>query len=305
MTTSRRLIPSMALICLMGVSRGAPMAAAHTSWGPPADPDASFNSIGFQFPSVMADGTSVAQSQPPADAARGRFSGPHNVQLLDWPSPVHDRRPFALVLFDVFEFRPHEGDGDYVWDIDGWFGGDYNRLWFKTEGGANAAFKTDYDIDAQLLYGRFVAKYYDFQVGGRVQTKTVDKRNVTRGFAVIGIEGLVPYNYEAESALFISQAGDVSARLTLTKDLLLTQRLILQARFEADAAIQEVERFTVGSGLNSIEAGLRLRYEIWREFAPYIGISYDRSVFGTADLVRRDGGDPSDLRFVVGLRMWF
>jgi len=128
---------------------------------------------------------------------------------------------------------------------------------------------------------------------------------VTRGLGVIGIEGLVPYNYEFESALFIDQNGAVSARLSLTKDMLLMQRLILQTRFETNAAVQRVEEFTTGSGLNNLEFGLRLRYEIRREFAPYAGISLDRSFGETATLVRQEGGDPSQIRFVVGVRAWF
>ena len=121
---------------------------------------------------------------------------------------------------------------------------------------------------------------------------------------MIGIEGLIPYNFETESALFISQHGDLSARFTLSKDLPVTQRWNVQSRFETSLAAQRVERFTTGRGLNNIEYGLRLRYEINRKFAPYAGISFDRSFYGTADLVRQDGGDPSQIRFVVGVRMW-
>ena len=174
-----------------------------------------------------------------------------------------------------------------------------------TAGTTTESGSRDYDGDFQLLYGRFIQKYYDFQIGPRVETQTFRGRNVTRGLGVIGIEGLVPYNYEFESALFIDQNGAVSARLSLTKDMLLTQRLIFQARFETNAAIQRVEEFTTGSGLNNLEFGARLRYEIRREFAPYVGVSLDRSFGETATLVRREGGDPSQVRFVVGVRAWF
>ncbi len=128
---------------------------------------------------------------------------------------------------------------------------------------------------------------------------------MTRGLEVIGLQGLVPYNYEFESALFIDQRGAVSARLWYTKDFLVTERLILQGRFQTNLAIQRVEEFTTGSGLNNLEFGGRLRYEICREFAPYIGLSFDRSFGETATLVRRQGGDPSQIRFVVGVRMLF
>lgn len=221
-----------------------------------------------------------------------------------WPSPVehHNRRFF--VLADVFEYRPQKEASDLRWDGEAWYGGDFNRVWFKSEGERDTALKADYDIDFQTLYGRFIRKYYDFQVGARVETQKYQGRNVTRTHAVVGIEGLVPYRYDIESSLFISQDGDVSGRFTFTRDYQLSQRLILQPRFEASAAVQRVERFTTGRGLNNIEAGLRLRYEIRREFAPYFGVSFDRSFFGTADMVRQDGGDPNQVRFVVGLRAW-
>lgn len=226
-----------------------------------------------------------------------------------WLPPVNDQENHLFTLIDVLEYRPKIGGGehtsDYRWDIEGWYGGDYNRLWFKSEGQQNTAFKADYDLDFQLLYGRFIRKYYDFQIGPRFETQTFRGRNVTRGFAAIGIEGIVPYDYTMEATLFIDQNGAVSGRLTLTKDLLLTQRLILQGRFETNVAAQRVERFTTGSGLNNLEFGIRLRYEIRREFAPYVGLSLDRSFGETATLVRQDGGDPSQIRFVVGLRAWF
>ena len=226
-----------------------------------------------------------------------------------WPPPVNDQENRLFTLVDVFDYRPKisggQGHDDYRWDIEGWYGGDYNRLWFKSEGQRDTAFKADYDVDFQLLYGRFIQKHYDLQIGSRVETQSFKGRNVTRGLGVIGIEGLVPYNYEFESALFIDQNGAVSARLSFTKDLLLTQRLIFQTRFETNAAVQRVEKFTTGSGLNNLEFGARLRYEIRREFAPYVGISFDRSFGETATLVRQDGGDSSQVRFVVGVRAWF
>lgn len=233
----------------------------------------------------------------------------HGTLKPGWASPVMDRERRLFTLIDVLEYRPRTGgDGsnsDYRWDVEGWYGGDYNRLWFKSEGQRDTAFKADYDVDFQLLYGRFLWKHYDIQVGGRMETQSFRGGNVARGMGVIGLQGIVPYNYEFESALFIDQRGAVSARLSYTKDFLLTQRLILQGRFETNLAIQQVEEFTTGSGLNNLEFGVRLRYEIRREFAPYIGLSFDRSFGETATLVRQQGGDPSQIRFVVGLRAWF
>ena len=236
-------------------------------------------------------------AQPGATAASG--SPPK-----DWPRPVDDRKPETFVLVDVLEYRPKAEKSDYRWDVEGWHGGDINKLWFKSEGERNTALKADYDIDGQLLYGRFLRKYYDFQIGLRGETQTYQGRNVSRAQAVIGVEGLVPYNYELETAMFISQNGHVSGRFTLTKDFLLSQRWIVQSRFETSLAAQRVDRFTTGRGLNNIECGFRVRYEVSRKFAPYLGVSFDRSFFGTAAMVRQEGGDPSQIRFVLGVRMW-
>ncbi len=226
----------------------------------------------------------------------------------DWPDPVNDEENHLFTLFDLLEYRPKEGaelrDG-FRWDMEGWYGGDYNRLWFKSEGQSDTAFKADYDVDFQLLYGRFIQQYYDFQIGARVETQAYRQSNVTRGLFAIGIEGLVPYDYDIEATLFVAQDGAVSGRLTLTKDLLLTQRLIAQLRFEGNVAVQRVVAFTTGSGLNDLEFGFRLRYEVWREFAPYVGVSLDKSFGDTATLVREQGGVPSQVRFVTGIRLWF
>jgi copper resistance protein B len=251
-----------------------------------------------------------AQRDPSSDAPSGQTRTLPNLSAQQaWPPPVNDRENRLFTLVDVLEYRPRQGgtgsNSDYRWDIEGWYGGDYNRVWFKSEGQRDTAFKANYDVDFQLLYGRFLKKYYDFQIGPRVETQSFRGRNVTRALAAIGIEGLIPYSYELEATLFLDQDGAASARLSLTKDLFLTQRLILQARFQTNAAIQRVEEFTTGSGLNNLEFGVRLRYEIRREVAPYVGVSLDRSFGETATLVRQEGGSFSQLRFVAGLRMWF
>ncbi len=272
-------------------------------------------SMGFCASDVSAQSTSVFFPTPGAyflaasttqDNSDGQRLALNNLSPpKDWPSPVADEHPNLFILADVLEYRQNNKDSDFRWDVQGWYGGDYNRLWFKSEGERNTALKADYDIDAQLLYGRFIKQYYDFQIGVRGETQIFRGKNVTRVHAVIGFQGLVPYNHEVEFALFISQHGDVSARFVGSRDFLLTQRLILQPRFETHAAIQKVEKFSTGRGLNNIELGLRLRYEIRREIAPYIGVSYDKSFFGTADRVRQEGGNTSQIRFVAGIRLWF
>lgn len=222
-----------------------------------------------------------------------------------WPSPVDDDATHSYFLAEIFEYRWNKGDDTTNWDVFGWYGGDYNRLWIKSEGFASTG-KTSGDADFQLLYGRLVSSYFDFQVGLRYeQLWDAAGSDHSRGLASIGFQGLAPYYFDLEPTLFISQDGDVSARFTATYDILLTQRLILQPRLDGNAAVQDTKKFGVGSGLNELEVGCRLRYELSREFAPYIGISYGRRFGETVDFARSDGEDLFTWSFVSGVRFWF
>jgi len=127
----------------------------------------------------------------------------------------------------------------------------------------------------------------------------------SRTFAVFGVEGLAPLWFEVDAASFVSTDGDVSFRLEAEYDLLLTQRLILQPRIETNLAIQDAHKWGVGEGMNDIDLGLRLRYEIRREFAPYIGVSWNRKIGETATLARDEGENLDAVSFVAGIRMWF
>lgn len=221
----------------------------------------------------------------------------------DFPSPVEDQHRYTFFLADILEFRPKGSDSDISWDMEGWYGGDYNRFWFKSEG-EKSTVESDYNLDLRLLYGRFIRRYTDFQVGIRFETQRFRGANVARPHAVIGLQVLVPYRYEIEPELYIDPQGNVSGRFEASRDYLMTQRWVLQPRIEANIAAQRVERFGVGRGLNDVELGFRLRYAVRREFAPYIGVSFERSFFGTADLVGQAGGDPSQVRFLMGVRLW-
>lgn len=272
---------SMVLLCVPGSASaqarsGAPASETGSSAQVPVSPKAS------------------SEQQPPA---------PQRFPPSGWPMPVEDHRRHTFAVADVIDFSPRGDDSDLSWDINGWHGGDFNRLWFKSEGEQSLT-EADRNIDVQLLYGRFIGKFYDVQVGGGVQTATFQGRNVTRAQAVVGLEAFVPFKSDLETLLLISQDGDLAGRVTYIRDFLVTQRLVMQPRIETNIAGQRVEEFAVGSGLNNIELGLRLRYEIRREFGPYVGISFDRRFFETADLARAEGKDPSQVRFVFGVRAW-
>ena len=175
----------------------------------------------------------------------------------------------------------------------------------KTEGDWRAGGERGGEAEVQALYGRLIAPFWDLQIGLRYDQFSGASFDRSRGFAVIGLQGLAPYRFELEPALFVSQDGDVSARLTTTYDLLLTQRLVLQPRLDFDAAVQAAEKFGVGEGVNSIGLGLRLRYEMRREFAPYLGVQWLRRFGDTADISQRQGARAEDFAVVFGVRLWF
>jgi len=223
----------------------------------------------------------------------------------DWPEPILDSNLRYFVLVDQLEFRGNDGDDLVRWDSEGWLGGDYNKLWFKTEGEVRTSGPSGGDAEFQILYGRTFAPFWDFQVGVRQDVLFGSGPDRERTFAVLGVEGLAPYWFEVTPALFISDDGDVSVRFTATYDLLFTQRLIAQPRIEVNAAAQDARKFGVESGFNDIELALRLRYEIRREFATYIGVNWLRKLGDTADLAREEGEDVDALGVVVGIRLWF
>lgn len=206
-----------------------------------------------------------------------------------------------FVQGERLEYRSNEGDPIFLWDGQGWYGGDKNKLWIKTEGEYSFDEGAFEDAEIQALWARPISRYFDLQAGVRYDFAPGDDRT----FGVFGVQGLAPYWFEVDAAAFVSDDGDISARVEVEYELLLTQRLILQPRTELNFAIQDVPANGVGSGLSKAEIGARLRYEIRREFAPYIGVEWERSVGETADLVRADGGDPSSVSFIAGLRVWF
>jgi copper resistance protein B len=240
------------------------------------------------------------------DGADADTQSPPGTVGMNWPQPVEDSQRYGFLLVDQLEYRVKDAADDTArWDVQGWYGGDYNRLWIKTEGEWRTAGERGGEAEVQALFSRLIAPFWDLQLGLRYDEFSGAGFDRSRGFAVIGVQGLAPYRFELEPALFISQDGDVSARLTTTYDLLLTQRIILQPRLDFDAAVQSAEQFGVGDGVNNIGLGLRLRYEIRREFAPYVGIHWLRRFGETADISRRDGGRAGDIAVVFGVRLWF
>ncbi len=213
-----------------------------------------------------------------------------------------DTHIYNFLLFDQLEYAPGADGRPASFDAIGWVGGDYNRLWVRAEG-EQLTTGGEGELEVQALYGRLVAPFWDALVGARLDRRWGDGGD-SRGHLALGLEGLAPYWFELAPTLFVSQDGDVSARLEAEYELLFTQRLVLTPEIELNAAVQEVPEWGVGSGLNDIELGIRARYEIRREFAPYAGFSWSRRVGGSADFARAAGEAASDGAFLVGVRVW-
>ena len=206
----------------------------------------------------------------------------------------------AFVMFNLAEYQPRRNGDGFRWDGEAWYGGDLNRLTFKTEG--EGKFRGGVETaEIQVLYSRAIDPYFNAQVGVRQDLG----RGARRTYATVGFEGLAPYWFEVEGALFLSDKGDVLGRLEGYYDQRITQRLVLQPRVELNLAAQDVPASRIGAGLSNAELGLRLRYEITRQFAPYIGVSWDHKVGATARYARADGEDATNAGLVAGVRFWF
>lgn len=207
----------------------------------------------------------------------------------------------GMLQGERLEYGADDGDEVLLWDFQGWLGGDIRRLWIKTEGEYGMEPGRLEEGEIQALYSRAISPYFDLQAGIRHDFEP----GPSRSYAVLGVQGLAPYWFELDTALFVSEEGDLSARVEAEYEILLTQRLIAQPRAELQVEAQEVPELGIGSGLSTVDFGLRLRYEIRREFAPYIGVSWTELLGGTADFARAAGEATSSRSVVAGLRFWY
>ncbi|SDM94751.1 copper resistance protein B [Vreelandella arcis] len=223
-----------------------------------------------------------------------------------WPAPMQEHN-MGMGLFDRLEYSvPDKGQDAVVWDFQGWYGGDVNRVYVKSEGENVQGDGEDAEFESlELLYSRLVADFWELQGGIGYQGGVFSDDHAERTYAVVGLQGVMPYGIETDVALQLSDDGDVAASFEGEYDLRLTQRLYLQPRTEIAVAASEVDEFGVGEGLNSVRVGLRLGYEVTRRIAPYVG-AYWQKVYGdTADLSRASGDSTEDTGVVAGVKLMF
>lgn len=243
-----------------------------------------------------------ATAPPPPDDwyadrifAKGEMEHSRHAMMIE-----NGAQKVGFVSLNLAEYQARKGRDGFRWEGEAWYGGDINRLTLKSEG--EAAFGEGIESgEVQALYSRAIGPYFNAQAGIRQDFG----HGPDRTYATVGFEGLAPYWFEVEGALFLSNKGDLLARLEGSYDQRITQKLILQPMAEANFALQDVPESGIGSGLSDVELGLRLRHEIVREFAPYVGVEWARKVGDTARFARAAGEDADSVSLVAGLKLWF
>ncbi|QNA85516.1 copper resistance protein B [Sphingomonas sp. So64.6b] len=268
---------------------GASALQAQTIPAPSASPTAS--PAGPEAPGPTAPAAAAADAYYPADVM---------ALARDGLRREHGGATYSMLLIDIAEISVNKEAGAYGWDGQFWYGGDRDRLFVKSEGAGSTKSVTDH-AEVQALWSRAVDPYFSVQTGIRYDLRP----RPGRAYAVLGVQGVAPYWIDVEAHLFLSNRGELLSRVKLSHDMRLTQRLVLQPRVEAELSAQMVRFAEMGPGLSDVELGLRLRYELRREFAPYIGISHEASVGSSVALVRAAGRDASKTSLVLGIRTYF
>jgi copper resistance protein B len=245
--------------------------------------------------------TCISSAVAHAEASSPSVATHQGSSVPGWEPPVMDNTIMWHVLFNQLEGRTNGPDNEFRWDGQGWIGTDMNRIWFKSEGFVENGKATD--GDTEVLYDHPIPclRYFDAQAGVRYDLDS----NPGRTWGALGVQGLAPYFFDFEPTFYFSDRGRVAGRVTGSYDLLLTNRLILQPQFELNFYSKRDPSRAIGSGLSDLDTGLRLRYEITRKFAPYIGVAYTGKFGESADFTRAEGGTINDVRFIFGIRLWY
>lgn len=252
-------------------------------------------------------GMEIPVGPPPARA----FEGPRHAAEMFFDTKrlaaaraynriAHGNMTTGMVLAERLEARIADGHDEFQWDVSAWYGTSLDKIVFESEGEGEFGSGEVEDAELQLLWGHAIGPFIDLQAGMRV-----DVEPDTTAHLAVGAAGLAPYMIHFDAAAFLSDEGDLTARIEAEHDMRFTQKLILQPRVEAELSAQDIPERGVGAGLSKIEVGARLRYEIVPEFAPYIGVEYEAATGQTADYIRAAGDDPDGVSILLGLRFWF
>jgi copper resistance protein B len=211
---------------------------------------------------------------------------------------MDDAAALGKLMIDQLELEADPDRTTVSWDAQGWYGTDYDKLWLKSEGAPSADGSAA--ARSEVLWDRVISRWWSLQAGVRVDLA----QGPTRGWAAAGIEGLAPYRFDIEAALYLADAGRTAARLRAQRDLYVSQRFILQPEFETELYGRSDVARQLGAGVSDLQLALRARYEIRREIAPYIGLAWRRDLGATARFARADGQPAAALEWVAGLHLW-
>jgi copper resistance protein B len=211
---------------------------------------------------------------------------------------MDDRRRFGKLMLDRLELQD-AGESAFAWDGSAWYGGDLDKLWLQAEGERTQG--TTAESRLELAWDRIVTAWWSLRAGARHDGGAGPSRN----WLGLGLAGTAPGFYEIEASVYYGEQGRSAFRLTTAKDFLLTQRLVLQPELELQAYGRDDPARLVGAGLSDLKLGLRIRYELRREIAPYLGLRWVEHFGDSADLHRAAGQDPQELLWIAGIRAWF
>jgi len=242
--------------------------------------------------SAMQGGSPPPDARDPHAYSDGQDFGPMRLELAD-------THRLGSLRVENLEVMRESGNTTVPYDLQAWYGRTYDRAVLKSEGDVDGGEIAE--ARTELLWGHAFAAFWDTQLGVRYDSG----EGPNRDWLAFGVQGLAPYWFEVEATAYLGESGRSALRLDASYELLLTQKLILQPRIEANIYGKRDALRGLGSGLSDVSAALRLRYEIRRELAPYVGIEWVRKYGETEDLARAADEDPNDARIVAGLRFWF
>jgi copper resistance protein B len=252
---------------------------------------------------LLASGAARAQGQSerehvPPDPPRTHVHDMSYAQMVEMMG-MDDRKKFGKVMLDRIEWRDGEDGSEYAWDASAWYGGDFHKAWLATEGERGAG--TTHHSRLELGWDRIVSAWWSVRAGVRHD----GGEGPSREWLGAGFAGLAPGFIETEASVYLGEDGRTALRLKFERDVLFTQRWVLQPELELDAYGKDDPGRLIGAGLSEVSFGLRLRHELRREFAPYIGIAWSWKPGESGDLAEAAGGRDSEFTALAGLRAWF
>ena len=227
--------------------------------------------------------------------------------LVASPAMAMDDAAIYWRVDGMAEHRFHNQSPATEWMVKGWIGDDFNKLRLQNSGVLSDNGVIDGEggtkgIDTRFFYSRLISDFWDAKGGVQM---TVFPGGLRRSGFIAGFEGLAPQEFHVDAVAGVSETGVFSLRLEIDRDIHVTQKLIAAPYLEAMLVSADDPAIRLGAGLPRLELGLRLRYEFAKEFAPYVGVSFEQFTGTTATYVAADGDPTSKLRAMVGLKFWF